>query len=351
MVFRRGRKLTSNLTLTHSVCQAALSHPSVKLLALVPWAPVHLGALALSAYFTRLEALPSLMKLGVPISSVRYLLQDCPRGFFLSDKFVEGLQWLGEKGVGFDMTLDVVQLGAEVLEDAVDCIQQVREGQAVGKQTRFILGARFPLPAVPHCPFAELTHHTDHFAKPPLIPSPTFPPSPAQEAYIAALFSLSLLSDVSLKLSGMLDSAEPTLVREAFDEWRAARERKGQGEAGKKVDELRRRVLTFLEPAVEAFGEERIVVGSGAPFSGRAVPPRAPLPLTHHDARADWPMFRAKTISPSSSSSSATLNKEEESAAWAFEMELYRTALVELGVEGEGLDRVFEGNARGFYGC
>lgn len=66
-------------------------------------------------------------------------------------------------------------------------------------------------------------------------------------------------------------------------------------------------------------------------------------------------MFRAKTISlpspsPSSPAAPAERDAEEESAAWAFEMYLYRTCLIELGLEGESLDRVFEGNARSFYG-
>lgn len=54
-------------------------------------------------------------------------------------------------------------------------------------------------------------------------------------------------------------------------------------------------------------------------------------------------MFRAKTVS-------VKRDCAEESAAWAFEMELYRTALLELGLKGEGLDGVFAGNARSFYG-
>lgn len=40
----------------------------------------------------------------------------------------------------------------------------------------------------------------------------------------------------------------------------------------------------------------------------------------------------------------------EEAAAWEFALTLYRECLVQLGVDGEGLDRVFAGNAREFYG-
>lgn len=59
-------------------------------------------------------------------------------------------------------------------------------------------------------------------------------------------------------------------------------------------------------------------------------------------------MFRAKLLesaSPSDSASSAS----EEAAAWAFEMQLYLDCLVEIGLEGESLDRIFEGNAKEVY--
>lgn len=59
------------------------------------------------------------------IKSFRYLLQDSPKGFFLTDEFIGGLKFLGEKGWAFDMTLDTRRdLG--VLEDAVECIMRVR---------------------------------------------------------------------------------------------------------------------------------------------------------------------------------------------------------------------------------
>ncbi|ORY81740.1 hypothetical protein BCR35DRAFT_303869 [Leucosporidium creatinivorum] len=281
-----------------NVCKAALAS-STKILALVPWAPVHLGPTALSSYFTRLTSLPSLAAFTSrsstpnlsPIRSCRYLLQDSPKGFFLTDNFIAGLKWLGEEGIAFDMTLDVTQVEG-VLDDAVECVQRVREGQTTSPN--------------------------------PPNPLPFLPPLPLQTSYISSLFSLSLLSNVTLKLSGLLDSADPELVKRAFQEFR-------EGKMGRECETLRGRVLTFLEPAVEAFGEERIIVGS------------------------DWPMFRAKTISlpsPSSTSTSSPVarNAQEESQAWAFEMELYRTALLELGLEGESLDRVFSGNAKGFYG-
>jgi len=59
-------------------------------------------------------------------------------------------------------------------------------------------------------------------------------------------------------------------------------------------------------------------------------------------------MFRAKLVetpSPSDPASSAA----DEAAAWTFEMQLYLDCLVEIGLEGESLDRIFEGNAKEVY--
>ncbi|KAM0755744.1 amidohydrolase 2 [Meredithblackwellia eburnea MCA 4105] len=296
-----------------SVCQAALSVTPPKLLALVPWAPVHHGAKALEAFVARINTLPSLLSFSLADTSLqeahqlttgarankvrgfRYLLQDSPAGFALQDEFIEGLKWLGEHGYTFDMTLDAGpnQLGPSVLEEAIEVISKVQQGQEEGKETKFIL---------------------DHFAKPDLQNDPTVPPLPNHAAYITAMFSVALLPNVYLKLSGLLDSAAPSLVAVAFEEYR---------QLVSHIASLKRRILTFLEPALEAFGDSRIVIGS------------------------DWPMFRAKTVR---SNSVDTRDIEEEAEAYAFQLHVYRQCLVDVGLDGEGLDRVFGLNAKEFYG-
>ncbi|GAA5972912.1 hypothetical protein JCM21900_002866 [Sporobolomyces salmonicolor] len=295
-----------------SVCAAALAS-DVKLLALVPWAPVHHGSSALELYLPRLFSQPSLValtaKLGyAPIKSFRYLLQDCPKGFFLSDKFLDGLRYIGDKGYAFDMCLDATNAdvgGPLVLEDAVEAIAKVRELQKNGEQTRFML---------------------DHFAKPDLTVESTNPPSAFQRAYTMGLFSLALLPNVYLKLSALLDSANPELVKEAFADFRQGNSTKSKRK-NTGYETLMARILAYLEPAIEAFGESRIVVGS------------------------DWPMFRAKTVSASSTAPTfdSSDSADEEAAAWAFEMQLYLDCLVEVGLEGEALDRIYGENAREFY--
>ncbi|BGP16246.1 hypothetical protein JCM10213_007687 [Rhodosporidiobolus nylandii] len=301
----------ASLDEVESVCAAALAHPDVKLLGIVPWAPVHHGSRALALYFDRLFALPSLIALTSslgysPIRSVRYLLQSSPRGFFLERGFLDGLKELGRRGIAFDITLDVRNEGTggvKILEDAQEMIAKVRDGQKEGEETVFVF---------------------DHFAKPSLLDT-AFPAasssSPFISAYISALQPLSLLPHTYLKLSGFLDFAPPDLVKRAFEDFK--RKEKGR-ESNYGV--MRERVLAYLEPAVEAWGTERILVGS------------------------DWPMFRPHLL-PSTSTSPAApaADVSEEAAAWAFEMQLYLDCLVQLGIGGKELDALFAGNARRVY--
>jgi hypothetical protein len=61
-------------------------------------------------------------------------------------------------------------------------------------------------------------------------------------------------------------------------------------------------------------------------------------------------MFRPHLLpSTSTSPSSAASSPADEAAAWAFEMQLYLDCLVQLGLEGEDLDKIFAENARKVY--
>lgn len=222
-------------------------------------APVHHGPTALKLYIARLAALPSLVTLSAPssplslIKSFRYLLEDSPAGFMSSPSFIAGLQYLGSQGFAFDLTVDSVNQQG-VLTEVVETIFKVREGQPSGEETVFIL---------------------DHFAKPNLVSEVTVPPSAQQSAYLSALFELALMPRVYLKLSALLNSADPELVKGALAEYRArqgapplppsGREGGGGTPSASPFAQLTRRVLTFLEPALESFGESRILVGSGEP--------------------------------------------------------------------------------------
>lgn len=223
-------------------------------------------------------ACPSLValtaKLGYsPIKSFRYLLQDSPAGFFGTEQFVEGFRYLGARGYAFDMTLDVTheQTGrTKILQDAIDVIERVHRGQAPEKQTRFIFGA-LPQRCLPsRCaglcvwltqapgPFPA----TDHFAKPSLTADLSYPPPAHHTAYLEALYQLALVPHTYLKLSALLDSLDGPTARAAFGEFKSGEYRKRRRDGA--YERIKARFLSVLEPAIEAFGDERILVGSGA---------------------------------------------------------------------------------------
>ncbi|GAA5952463.1 hypothetical protein JCM3765_001978 [Sporobolomyces pararoseus] len=298
-----------------AVCASALAS-GTDVIALVPWAPVQHGSKALDLYLSRLLEQPSLQayekKLGYsPIKSFRYLLQDSPPEFFLTEQFIDGLDFLGKKGYAFDMTLDVTHTetgGPLILDDAVEAISRVRDLQKEkGYETKFIL---------------------DHFAKPDLTVDATVPPSAFQTAYISSLFALALLPNVYLKLSALLDSADESTVRTSYKDHRNGNSTRGRRK-GTAYETLLGRIRNYLEPAIEAFGESRILVGS------------------------DWPMFRPKLLSTSTPTFSTSPNdnpQDREAAAWVFEMQLYLDCLIDIGLEGETLDKIFETNAKEAYG-
>ena len=102
------------------------------ILGIVPWAPVHLGRDALERYKRKLEGIErrifghvlgdhsGVRKLLV---GVRYLLQDKPNGTCHDEKFLEGMRWLKEQNLPFDLGVDVNRRGVAQLEEAVKMVR------------------------------------------------------------------------------------------------------------------------------------------------------------------------------------------------------------------------------------
>jgi len=62
------------------------------------------------------------------IRGYRYLVQDKPKGTMLQDGFIEGLKWLGKKGLVFDLGVDQHSGGKWQLEEAAEMIEKAHEG-------------------------------------------------------------------------------------------------------------------------------------------------------------------------------------------------------------------------------
>jgi L-rhamnono-1,4-lactonase len=95
-------------------------------LAIIPWAPLPSGAQVLERYVKEVEkhAEVSFEK----IKGYRYLVQEKPKGTMLQDGFIEGLRWLGRKGLIFDLGINHHGGGKWQLEEAVQMIEKAHKG-------------------------------------------------------------------------------------------------------------------------------------------------------------------------------------------------------------------------------
>ena len=118
-----------------------------KLLAVTIWMPIDEGEAALEQYWSQIQNLPAFAKhasLDRPqlIKGSRFLLEGSALGTMTSPSFISGLKWLGRHGLLFEVTVNVQSQGVGTLEEVIDCISRVREGQAEEEQTTFILGVK-----------------------------------------------------------------------------------------------------------------------------------------------------------------------------------------------------------------
>lgn len=103
-------------------------------LGIVPWAPLPSGEKVMERYVERVKE-----EAGEAWSKVRgfrYLVQDKPKGTMLGEGFVEGLRFLGRRGLVFDLGVDLRQGGKWQLEEAVEMVGRVHE--VVGEEEKVV---------------------------------------------------------------------------------------------------------------------------------------------------------------------------------------------------------------------
>ncbi|SCZ88365.1 BZ3500_MvSof-1268-A1-R1_Chr2-1g04363 [Microbotryum saponariae] len=288
----------------------------VKVLALCPWAPVHLGASVLESYLPKITSAAS--SSSIPIASFRYLLQDSPNGTYLSPDFISGLHHLGSKGYAFDHTVDS-RRGEWMLQDSVEMISTLR---SQGGTTKIILD---------HCGKPDLASwpRSSNSSGPDNVASKT-----SHGDWLESIYQLALFPDVYVKVSGLLDLCPAETVdlaaREFEQKQRDASSRQSVKGGQDAMDELKARIKKVVEPILEAFGIERVMIGS-------VLDP-------------DWPMFRACTIPTREKDAQEGRDVVQEASVWALGVKLCLDVLLELGLDGPALDRIFEGTAREAYG-
>lgn len=91
-------------------------------------------------------------KKGKLIVGYRYLLQDKPLKQYLDEKFLDGLRWVREQGMVFDLGVDVRSGGIEQLEHAVQIVEEVDGGETGNKQPglKIVISMCFPISSSKH---------------------------------------------------------------------------------------------------------------------------------------------------------------------------------------------------------
>jgi L-rhamnono-1,4-lactonase len=107
-------------------------------LAIVPWAPLPSGVVALEGYVEMVKERAG--ESWGKIRGWRYLVQDKQQGTMLGGGVLEGLKWLGRKGWAFDVGVDHHRGGDWQLEETLEMVKRAHEGVAEGEKVAFILG-------------------------------------------------------------------------------------------------------------------------------------------------------------------------------------------------------------------
>lgn len=99
-------------------------------LGIVTWAPVPGGPEVLSAYMDKVKQRTKTEAVWRRVCGVRYLTQNRPAGTMLAPAFVDGLRWLGTKGLVFELGVNARLGGLGQLREAVEMMQRAYSGVA-----------------------------------------------------------------------------------------------------------------------------------------------------------------------------------------------------------------------------
>lgn len=105
-------------------------------LGVVPWAPLPAGTTLLAEYVQKVQTRFSEAGLPDRLKGFRYLVQSRPAGTMLQTEFIDGLHWLGERGLTFDLGVDARSGGLHQLEEACNMMQRV---YALGSNLKIII--------------------------------------------------------------------------------------------------------------------------------------------------------------------------------------------------------------------
>lgn len=232
-------------------------------LAIIPWAPVPAGPQVLAQYVKLVQQ--HCQEKWTLIKGFRYLVQDKPAGVMLQPQFIEGLQWLGEKHLTFDLGVDARSGGLHQLQEACEMMDRVYRND---NQLRIII---------------------NHLCKPNLRLAASeavggHPDFRDWKRYVEKMASFDF---TYMKLSGMFSELPPQ-------------------EGGSPVDiaSLLERTKPWVDVVFRAFGPSRIMFGSDWPVCNVGGP----------GIDASWTHWHALI---SAVLDSQGLNTEEKARVWS----------------------------------
>jgi len=306
------------LRIDKELCEIQLAPP----MAQVIWAPLNQGPSVLASYLDQLS------NLSIRICGCCHLIErsSTTRNVSLVDpNFIDSLKLLGERGLSLEFMVDGnhERSARVILDEVLECVSAVRQGQASDCETKFVL-----------C----------QMGMPEMISTQSLVPSSASySSILSRLFSLSLFSEFHIKLSGLplileeelnkracdrfvqshkphsnqfLETATPVAIHEDQLEGKQETNKDAIAQGESAWREVKKRIKFYLEPILEAFGDHRLIYASGFPYY--AVP-QVSTPTTHAIER------------------------------YQYQFEIFRECLTEFGLENGALDNVFGLNAQRCY--
>lgn len=212
-------------------------------LGIIPWAPVPGGPEALSSYMTRVKERTQTEGIWRKVRGVRYLVQDKPAGVMLQPQFVEGLRWLGEQGLVFDLGVDARQGGLHQLRETVEMMEKLGDASVT------IIISEFAFQKILLAAILTL-RNIDHLCKPNLRLSPNSVSSHPEflewKELITKMAQSS--SNTYMKLSGAFSELPPL-----------------DSESEPDISNLIDRIQPWTDVVFDAFGAERVMFGSDWP--------------------------------------------------------------------------------------
>lgn len=200
-------------------------------LGLVPWAPVPGGTAALEKYMALVKKRTRREDIWRKVCGVRYLVQDKPAGVMLQPGFVDGLMWLGDQRLTFDLGVDARQGGLGQLREAVEMMRRVYEE---GKSDLTMVINHLCKPNL-RLPYSDLESITTH---------------PEYQEWKALITAMAKYPTTYMKLSGGFSELPAFSSTEEPD-----------------ITGLVERVIPWTNAVFDAFSPGRIMFGSDWPVS------------------------------------------------------------------------------------